>query len=120
MNGASDEPRATTEAVDLTAVEGSGGVVWSLSPDGVHVNLVVLAAGDEIERHRNDEVDVVVVALAGDGIVTVEGEATALAAGHATLIRRGTARSIGAGPAGIRYLTVHAPRRPLTIGRPGQ
>src|SRR5438270_248786 len=39
------EPAATTEAataaVDLAHVPGSGGVVWSASPDGCHVNLLV-------------------------------------------------------------------------------
>ena len=117
MDGSTVDPRASSVAVDLMAVEGSGGVVWSLSPDGVHINLVVLSAGDHIGAHRNDEVDVVVVAVAGSGTVTVDGAGTALAAGQATLLPSGTTRSISAGPTGIRYLTVHASRRPLTIGR---
>jgi mannose-6-phosphate isomerase-like protein (cupin superfamily) len=108
-------------AVDLLRVAGSGGVVWSLSPEGFHTNLVVLATGERIATHRNDEIDVLFVTLDGDGTLTVDDVRSELTVGTALLVPRGTARSIAAGPSGIRYLTVHAQRRPLTIGlRPGR
>jgi quercetin dioxygenase-like cupin family protein len=115
--GNTTTPDELATTADLTRIAGSGGVVWSVSPDGFHANLVVLDAGQRIERHRNDEVDVLFVTLAGSAVLTVDDVVTALDAGTATLVPRGTHRSVAANSAGVRYLTVHAQRRPLTIGR---
>lgn len=101
--------------VDLAAITGSGGVVWSVSPQGFHTNLVVLDAHGTIESHRNDSVDVLVVVLAGDGTATIEEVTVALASMAAVLIERGTTRAIAAGASGLRYLTVHDQRSPLGI-----
>lgn len=101
---------------DLAAATGSGGVVWSMSPQGFHVNLVVLEAHDAIGVHRNDSVDVLVVALDGDGTATVGDEQFPLGSMAALIIERGATRSISAGSSGLRYLSVHARRGPLTIG----
>ena len=104
------------DAIDLTQVAGAGGVVWSVSPDGLHANLVVLECGGSIPAHRNDGLDVLLVVLAGAGVATVYGEAIELRAGAALLVPRGTERSVTAGDPGLRYLAVHAQRGPLTIG----
>lgn len=114
-NAAVPEHAADATLVDLAAVPGSGGVVWSISPQGFHTNLVVLDPHKAIDLHRNDSVDVLVVVLAGDGTATVGGRKIALVSMSALLIERGTARSISAGPSGLRYLTVHDERGPLTI-----
>lgn len=103
-------------AVDLRAVPASGdGVAWSAAPTGVNVNLVVLHPGGSIGEHRNDEVDVVVVAVAGAGAVTIDGEHVPVADGTAVVVPRATTRSIAAGDGGLRYLTVHRARGPLGI-----
>lgn len=107
---------ATSNAIDLARIDGSGGVVWSVSPEGFHTNLVVLGAAASIPTHRNDALDVLVVVLDGSGTAVVDGAPTALGPANALLIRRGTTRSIVAGDRGIRYLTVHAQRASLTIG----
>jgi mannose-6-phosphate isomerase-like protein (cupin superfamily) len=104
-------------AVDLLRVEGESGVVWSVSPQGFHSNLVVLEPGGSIGRHRNDALDVLFVVLAGAGQAVVDTESVALEPGIALLVPRGADRSISAGPDGLRYLTVHAERGALTIGR---
>lgn len=103
-------------AVDLSAVDGAGGVVWSVSPDGFHTNLVVLDRGGSIAAHRNDGIDVLVVVLAGDGTATVDEVTIELAPTLALLVPRGATRSVAAGDRGLRYLTVHAQRAPLGIG----
>ncbi len=105
--------------VDLSRVAGAGGVVWSVSPGGFHGNLVVLGPGGAVGAHRNDAVDVLVVVLDGEGMAAVEGEPVRLAPTAALLLPRGATREIAAGPAGLRYLTVHAERAPLGIGRKG-
>jgi quercetin dioxygenase-like cupin family protein len=104
--------------VDLSQVPGAGGVVWSASPEGLHTNLVVLDAGGTIPAHRNDAIDVLVVVLAGTGTLTVDETPVGLAPSAALLVPRGTKRAIRAGADGLRYLTIHAARPPLspTIG----
>jgi quercetin dioxygenase-like cupin family protein len=106
----------TAAIVDLAQVEGTGGVVWSVSPGGFHTNLVVLEPDAAIAAHRNDALDVLVVVLGGEGNAAVDDETFELAPTAALLVRRGTSRSITAGPSGLRYLTVHARRGPLVIG----
>jgi len=105
----------TPGPVDLRSVQGAGGVVWSISPDGFHANLVVLEAHGSIGAHRNDAVDVLVVVLEGDGTLTVDGGAVALEPGTALLVPLGAGRSTEAGSGGLRYLSVHAQRAPLTV-----
>lgn len=108
---------ASTRSVDLSAIAGSGGVVWSLSPQGFHANLVVLDPDDAIPSHRNEAVDVLIVVLAGTGVVTVDDRGVAVAPLAAVLVPRGAQRSIVAGPSGMRYLTIHDRRGSLTVTR---
>ena len=105
--------------VDLSTVAGAGGVVWSVSPPGLHANLVVLEAGAGIGDSRNDALDVLLVVLAGEATVTVDGTPAELRASSALLVPRRATRRIVAGPAGVRYLSVH-PTRSLSVapGRP--
>jgi quercetin dioxygenase-like cupin family protein len=108
------------DRVDLLAPAGGNGVVWSVSPEGFHANLVTLQRGGAVDTHRNDEVDVLVVVVAGAGHVDVDGEATPLLAGTAVVVPKGTERRIEAAGDGdgLRYLTVHARRSPMSIGAP--
>lgn len=110
-----DDEADPAAVVDLAAVAGSGGVVWSVSPQGFHANLVVLGPHEAILSHRNDSVDVLIVVVAGDGSAFVDGRSVALVPSSALLVRRGAERSIRAGVAGLRYLTIHEQRGPLTI-----
>lgn len=105
------------EPVDLSAVAGAGGVVWSAAPQGVHVNLVVLEPGEVIAAHRNDALDVLVVVLAGVGCAVVDGDEIPITPVNAVLVPRGSERSFVAGDEGLRYLTVHAERGRLQIAR---
>lgn len=108
------------EIVDLLAPADGTGVVWSTSPEGFHANLVSIPPGGAIDAHRNDEVDVLVIVLAGEGRIDADGGPAPLRAGTAVVIPRGTARRIaaGAGGSGLRYMTVHARRGPMSIGGP--
>jgi quercetin dioxygenase-like cupin family protein len=108
------------DVVDLLAPADGNGVVWSTSPEGFHANLVSLEPGAAIEAHRNDEVDVLVIVVAGEGRVDVDGVPTAVRGGTAVVVPKGTVRRIVAtgGGAGLRYVTVHARRGPMSIGGP--
>lgn len=102
---------------DADDVAGSGGAVWSLPHGGdLDANLVRLDAGERIQTHGNDEVDVLVVVRAGGGELVVDEMRHQLLDGTIALVPRGASRSIAAGSDGISYLTVHRRRGPLTIG----
>jgi quercetin dioxygenase-like cupin family protein len=109
------------EPVDLVAAAATGdGVAWSASPDGLNANLVVLGAGASIGEHRNDEVDVLIVGVAGEAVVTVEGVAHELRPGRAGVVPKGSIRRIDAGELGARYLSIHRARGSLGIRSVGQ
>ena len=102
--------------VNLAAVPGSGGVVWSWSPRGLHTNLVTLTRGQSIEPHRNDELDVLIVVLDGEVDVHVDATVHQLGGLEALVIPRGATRSIAPRSGEVRYLSVHRERQGLTIG----
>src|SRR5690606_21515316 len=113
---------AEVEAMDLaplldTDLAGNG-VHWSLSASGdLNANLVRLESGAEMAAHRNDEVDVLVVVLAGSGHLVSDTTTVALSAGVVAHVAKGTTRSLHAGDDGLTYLTVHRRRDPLSITR---
>jgi quercetin dioxygenase-like cupin family protein len=102
---------------DLDAVAGGGGVVWSASPTGLHVNLVVLEPNAAIPSHVNERLDVLLVVLSGSGTISLDGTEMPLIPHRGVQIPTGSPRSVEAGPAGIRYLTIHATPPPLDIDR---
>lgn len=94
------------------------GVHWTLPAEGdLNANLVRLEPGHGIGEHVNDEVDVLLVVLAGAGEARVDGAPVVLARDQVVLLPSGSRRSIEAGPAGLAYVTVHRRRRGgLSIG----
>jgi uncharacterized cupin superfamily protein len=103
----------TDAPVDLLAPAGAG-PLWGIAAEDLNATLLAWPAGHEVAEHRNDELDVLVVVLAGDGTAVVDGREHALAAGTALLVAKGSARLIRAGAGGVRYLSVHR-RRALQI-----
>jgi quercetin dioxygenase-like cupin family protein len=111
--------------MDLDAVDASGasGAVWSLpDSDELNANLVVLAPGDKIGRHVNDEVDVLVVVLSGRGVLVADEVVWHLQPHLTVLVPRGAARKITAALADdaaddepLRYLSIHVARGGLEI-----
>ena len=114
-SNASSGPLVDLTRVHLPSVPGEGGVVWSTSP-GFHANLVVLGPHRSIEAHRNEEVDVLIVVIEGGGRISIDSTAVDVLTGDAVLVPSKTTRSIDAADAGLRYLSVHATRAPLTVG----
>lgn len=104
------------EIVDLLAADGRGPLYGTATED-LNVTLLSWAPGDRIAEHVNEERDVLLVVLAGGGTLTVDDAESDLRTGVATVIPKGARRGIVAGPAGVRYLTAHLRRGPLTIER---
>jgi quercetin dioxygenase-like cupin family protein len=103
-------------AVDLPAVVQQSterGPRWSAETEDLDVNLLVFGAGEGVAEHVNDEVDVLLVGVAGQGTVAIEGVAHTLRAGTALLVLKGERRAIRSAGAGFAYLTCHRRRAPL-------
>ena len=100
--------------VDLLGPEGTG-PLWGTESEDLNATLLVWQAGHVVAEHVNAELDVLLVALEGDAVVTVDAEERRLAAGQALLVPKGAARGIRAGAGGVRYLSVHRRRGPLQI-----
>ena len=108
-------PRHTDGApVDLVGPEGTG-PLWGLASADLNATLLSWPAGHVVAEHVNAELDVLLVVLDGEGSAVVDSEEHALARGQAILVAKGAARTIKAGPAGLRYLSVHRRRPPLQI-----
>ena len=101
--------------VDLLGVMGSG-PAWGMASDDLNATLLAWPPGHEVAEHVNVEVDVLLIVLQGGGLAVVDRLEYALAPGHALLVAKGSTRTIRAGTAGLRYLSVHRRRGPLQIG----
>jgi quercetin dioxygenase-like cupin family protein len=105
-----------TEIVDLGAPEGEG-PLWGTASADLNATLLAWPAGGGVGAHVNHERDVLLVVLAGDATLELDGEPKPLAEGSAVIVPKGVARSIAAGPEGVRYLSAHLRRAGLTITR---
>jgi quercetin dioxygenase-like cupin family protein len=83
--------------------------------EDLHANLVHLDPDGSMPAHVNDELDVLVVVLAGTGTLVLEGAVHDLDPPCAVLVPRGSERAVRAGADGLDYLTVHRRRGPLGI-----
>jgi mannose-6-phosphate isomerase-like protein (cupin superfamily) len=106
--------RAVEGTVDLLASSGTG-PLWGMASADLNATLLAWPPGHEIAEHVNEELDVLVVVLAGNGCAVIDGESHDVASGSAILIPQGTRRTITAGDGGLRYLSVHRRRGPLQI-----
>ena len=108
------DQHAARAVVDLLAEQGSG-PVWGMASADLNATLLAWPPGHEVAEHVNTEVDVLLIVLEGGGLVVVDQLEHALAPGHAVLIAQGSTRTIHAGTAGLRYLSVHRRRGPLQL-----
>ena len=105
--------------VDLRTLTDHGpGIVWSRASEDLNLNLVVLDPGAEIAEHVNAEVDVLLVAVEGEGAVSIDRREEVIRAGGMALIPRGARRSIRAGAERLAYLTCHRRRHGLWPASP--
>lgn len=110
-------------AVDLAAIAGGSTEVvpWSTRSADLNVNLLHFQAGDGVGAHINAEVDVLLIGVAGEGDVLVDGEPYPLRAGRVVLVPKGRKRATLATSEHFSYLTCHRARpglmpRPRTQG----
>jgi quercetin dioxygenase-like cupin family protein len=103
-------------AVDLlqqSSTASGSGPQWAHECEDLDVTLLSWAPGKNIAAHVNNEVDVVLIGVSGNGTVTVEGERHPLRSGTLLLIPKGKARSMQCGEEQWSYLSLHRRRRGL-------
>ena len=107
-------------AADLDSLLGASGdgVHWTLEPESdLNANLVRLEPGHVVGEHTNEEVDVLLVVLAGRGHVVLDTATLTLTPNVVVHLPKGARRAIHATGEGVTYLTVHRRRGGLSIGR---
>jgi quercetin dioxygenase-like cupin family protein len=111
-------------AVDLAGLAAAGdrpGALWRLDREDLQANLIRLGLGDRIQPHRNDEVEVLMVVVAGRGELTIDGQILPLAPMALVQVPKGTVRAVVAVDGPLAYLSVHRRRSSgLQVGRHAQ
>ena len=107
------QPTARAEIVDLADGDGIG-TLWAVASADLNATLLAWPPGGEVAAHRNDERDVLLIVIAGDGTLHVDQRLIELHAHRGVIVPKGTPRAICAGPRGLRYLSIHLRRSGLT------
>lgn len=107
--------------MDLKEVATAAGVrkgtVWTLEEgEDLNANLVRFSSGGGVEDHTNEELDVILVGVAGVGSVTLNGEKRRLAAGELVFAPKGSSREIRSASEDFVYLSIHRRRGPIRLG----
>ncbi len=114
-------PAAPIDLVALAQRASTEGAVWSHAGADLNANFVLFEAGQGVAEHVNDEVEVLLVALFGEGFVEVDGRHHDLSPGRVIAIPAGARRAIGGAGGRFGYLTCHrrrAGRWPRGLARP--
>jgi quercetin dioxygenase-like cupin family protein len=113
-------PATVTDLAEFLDAEDDG-VHWTLAgSDDLNANLVRLGPDRSMAEHRNEDVDVLVIVMAGSARLVVDDEDRLVAPGVLALVPRGATRAIHAGADGLAYITVHRRRGPLGIRASGR
>ncbi|MDQ1021178.1 cupin domain-containing protein [Streptomyces afghaniensis] len=91
----------------------TAGAVWKLTESGrqLDANLVHLPAHQCVETHAEPDLDVLLLVVAGHGVLGTGDRTEPLTGGALFWLPHGSTRRITAGADGLSYLTVHR-RRP--------
>jgi len=108
-------PRLLCETDALAGEQ--AGALWRLPmrERDLDANVVQLPPGGRIEPHVGADLDVLVVVLAGSGVLTTELDELEVRAGQLLWLPRGSRRGFWADRDGLRYLTVHQRRQGLGL-----
>jgi quercetin dioxygenase-like cupin family protein len=89
------------------------GAVWSHKGRQLAVNVLYFDKGDGVPAHVNEELDVWIVVLQGQGEATVDGESHTLTPGTCLYIEAGSERAIRSTGDRLVYASAHQARRGL-------
>ena len=105
-----------TEYVDVAAALAASGprIRWSVE-NQLQANLVSLEPGAVVEQHTERELDVLLVVVAGAGLLTADDTDQPVSAPAVVVLPAGTTRAIAAGAGGLSYVTAHRRRTGMSI-----
>jgi len=95
----------------------STGPLWGTATEQLNATFLSWNVGHEIAPHINNEVDVIMVVLAGEGALTLDGQTREMKPGTVAVIPKGSERGIVAKSSPFSYLNVHQ-RRSLKLTAP--
>ncbi|MFJ8357342.1 cupin domain-containing protein [Streptomyces sp. NPDC093984] len=97
----------------------SAGAMWKLAESGrqLDANLIRLPARQRVDTHTEPDLDVLLLVVAGDGVLGSPDGPRPLTEGTLLWLPRGSTRSVTAGEGGLSYLTVHKRRPGMQIRR---
>jgi quercetin dioxygenase-like cupin family protein len=105
-----DDPSTVIDLPALARAATARQPIWSRTSEDLNVNLLLFDGPGGVAEHVNDEVDVLLVGVAGEGIIEVEGTPHALAVGGAMLVPKGARRAVRVAAGRFAYLTCHRRR----------
>lgn len=107
----------TTATGDPAEITSAAGSIWQLTPAArdMDANVIALGAEDLIDTHDGPELDVLIHVVAGNGTLSTEAGDIQLEPGAIVWLPRRSQRRFTAGPAGLRYLSVHHRKPALNI-----
>ena len=108
-----DDETGVADLAILAHGSAARGPIWTRQSVDLNVNLLVFDADDGVVAHVNDEVDVLLVGVAGVGVVAVDGTDHPMGAGQALVIPKGARRAIHAVGGRFAYLSCHRRRAGL-------
>ncbi|MFE9773270.1 cupin domain-containing protein [Streptomyces sp. NPDC005931] len=111
-------PRVLCDTDALAALaDAPAGALWRLEEPGrqLDANVVRIPPGRRVDTHREPDLDVVLLVLAGHGTLTAPDGTHPLHRGSLTWLPHGSTRGLAAGDDGMTYLTVHRRRPGLRI-----
>ncbi|MCB5167508.1 hypothetical protein LG634_22095 [Streptomyces bambusae] len=119
-DGRAVETAGAAGLLTAAAAEDRSGALWRLrgADRQLDANLVRHLPGARVAAHTEGDLDVMLVVVAGSGVLTLDGTAHPLDPGFLGLLPRGASRALESGPDGLSVLTVHRRRRGMSIGRP--
>ncbi len=109
MTQPTPRPQIVTVAKVLAATAGPG-PVWTESSQDLNVNLLAFADRQGVPHHVNNEVDVLIVVVAGEGVLELDDVEHPIHAGQVCLVPKGAARALRSNAGPFAYLTCHRRR----------
>lgn len=103
--------------IDLNTGSGRA-VLWGLASEDLNVNMVAWAPGEGVDEHCNTARDVLVIVTSGQLVITIDEQRHEIETEQCIVIPKGSTRELRAGSAGVRYMTVHWRRPPMTVDPP--
>lgn len=109
---------AESETLDLAGwISDETGPLWGTATEQLNATFLSWRDGHEIAAHVNNEVDVVMIVISGEGEVEVDGKTQTLKPGSLVVLPKGTERAVRARSTPFSYVNVHQ-RRSLKLTTP--